>query len=158
MRPLLLPTMPEPRRAIVVEPFASTVKTEVVARPRVVGVWSDSSGMLVAVEVAAMVRRAFGEVVPMPMLPPLSTVMPVPGVPFWSVIYKLDPAANGRTMPCPPLVESTAPPLTAILPVEVKDPVRLVVPVLLIVKRVEVTLAVDEAIAKSVVVAPPTHA
>ena len=26
-RPLLLPTMPEPKRAIVVEPFASTVKS-----------------------------------------------------------------------------------------------------------------------------------
>ncbi len=52
----------------VVEPLLETEKRVDVAIPSVVGPWSVKSGMFEADEVATTVRRAAGEVVPMPML------------------------------------------------------------------------------------------
>ncbi len=53
----------------VVEPIALTEKTELVAKPAVVGDWMSKSGRSELLEVAAMVRREVGEVVPRPRLP-----------------------------------------------------------------------------------------
>ena len=50
----------------VVEPFAATLNTEVVANPALVGDWMSNNGINVFDEVAATVRIAVGEVVPMP--------------------------------------------------------------------------------------------
>jgi hypothetical protein len=61
----------------VVEPKASTLNTEVVATPCVVGDWISSKARFEALEVAAIVRRAVGEVVPMPTFTPENVNLPL---------------------------------------------------------------------------------